>query len=106
MQMEGLMRQYTCCHAVTSVVAVLVVSSLYVSNACAQSAGHDMVSNQMFAEGLYMPHRNNCDSSSEAFVQVGSDSNKGFCIDKNENGAGTVEWHQARQHCADDGKRL
>jgi hypothetical protein len=70
----------------------------------------DMINNEMISNGLFIPHTNYCDSSTEAFVPVGfggTGGNRGFCIEKSQrSGGGSDSWEDARQDCADEGKRL
>lgn len=85
-------------------VAVLIIFSCSTANA--QSFGYDMVTAEMIADGLFIPHKDWCDSGTEVFVAVGAHANRGFCLEKNLRGVGNVYWEDARQACAADGKRL
>lgn len=68
------------------------------------AAGGDMWSEMFAQQGLFIPHRDFCDSSTEVFVAIGETANRGFCIEKSERTATT--WVEARQDCSEDGKRL
>ncbi|MCB2106115.1 MAG: hypothetical protein KDE14_00385 [Rhodobacteraceae bacterium] len=73
------------------------------------SQGSDMWTQAMTQLGLFRAHRDNCESSTEAFVTVYTDDNSvdfGFCIDKDENAAGNSSWDDARNTCIASGKRL
>lgn len=71
--------------------------------------GGDMYTQAMTQLGLFNVHRDDCVTASEVFVEVYTDDNSvqfGFCIDKNEHAAGSVNWENARDECMEDGKRL
>lgn len=71
--------------------------------------GSDHWTQAMTQLGLFRVHRDDCASATEVFIEVFTDDNSvqfGFCIDKDEHSAGSVEWEDARQECLDDGKRL
>lgn len=53
---------------------------------------------------LFTPHANFCDAT-EVFVQMGTRSDRGFCIEKAER-ASAQYWEEAREDCAGDMKRL
>ncbi|NKB45980.1 MAG: hypothetical protein GKS03_17085 [Alphaproteobacteria bacterium] len=74
--------------------------------ASAQSS--DMWTQAMSGLGLFTPHRDDCNATTEVFVKVYAENSIdfGFCMDKDERSAGIVEWEDARQECLDDGKRL
>ena len=67
-------------------------------------AQHDMWDALSRNSGLYSPHINNCDSTTEVFLSVGA-GNVGFCLEKDDRNA-NIHWEDARQTCANDGKRL
>ncbi len=71
--------------------------------------GTDMWTQAMSGLRLFTPHRDNCNTSTEAFVLVYTNSNNvdfGFCIDKDEHSAGALDWEEAKHECLQDGKRL
>jgi hypothetical protein len=81
-----------------------VFIALFPVLAHAQAFGGDNVTMELNHSGQFMPHLNDCDSSTEVFLNSGSASNKGFCIEKNERSA--LAWEDARQTCVSLGKRL
>ena len=83
---------------------VTIGVSLLSSVAFAQGLGSDMWNQQMSKDNLFLPHRDFCDTTTEAFIQAGSVSNRGFCIEKTERTA--QRWFDARQTCSGLGKRL
>ncbi len=72
--------------------------------ASAQSTYGDMWTQQAEKSGLFSPHVNNCDSSTEVFIAVDAGSTLGYCIEKNERSAAI--WVNAKATCASVGKRL
>lgn len=54
--------------------------------------------------GLFTPHEDYCDSSTEVFVSISGTASRGFCMEKNERTAAT--WDTARDTCASDKRRL
>jgi hypothetical protein len=86
------------------IIAVTGSCVLMASQAFAQGMGIDMTNHQMLSNGLFLPHPNYCNSTTEVFVPYGDNTAKGFCIEKNERGTGT--WDFARQDCAADSMRL
>jgi hypothetical protein len=71
--------------------------------------GTDMWTQAMSGLRLFTPHRDDCNATTEVFVQVYTNSNSvdfGFCIDKDLHSDGVVAWEAARDGCLDDGKRL
>lgn len=83
-------------------ISAIILCSVLSSAAYAQSQD-DMWLAQARNRGLFSPHANYCDSSTEVFVAVGGTLD-GFCMDKNERSA--ANWSIAREGCAQDGKRL
>jgi len=83
-------------------IAVLLVGSDVVAEGV--GTGADMWTRTFEQWGLFHPHDDFCDSSTEVFVSMGGTSNRGFCIEKNERTATT--WEAARDDCATDKKRL
>lgn len=79
--------------------AALVLLGLSPGSYC---SGEDMWSNPSESK-LYSPHVNNCDTT-EVFIRVGG-GDLGYCIEKTER-ATPLQWEDARQACAQDGKRL
>lgn len=69
----------------------------------AQALGSDMWTADFANQGLFKPHADYCDSSTEAFVAIAG-SGRGFCIEKSERSS--AAWEDAREDCAEDGKRL
>src|SRR5262245_56375471 len=91
-----------------TMVCVVVACLIAPSSSHAQ-VGLDMVNHEMISVGLYTPHRNNCNGTTEAFVAVGQNGtggNRGFCIEKDERDGTGKSWEDARQDCAGDGMRL
>lgn len=73
------------------------------------SLGTDMWTQAMAGRRLFTPHRDNCNTTNEFFVEVYTDGNSvefGFCIDKDEHSAGLLQWEDARDTCMAEGKRL
>lgn len=91
----------------SSLVALLSLPALVfipsVSLAEGAGLGTDMWTRQFEQWGLFHPHANFCDSSTEVFVNVGG-SGQGYCIEKAERGTDT--FMNARETCAQDRKRL
>jgi hypothetical protein len=54
---------------------------------------------------LFTPHPNFCDPATEVFIQAGTRTTHGICIEKAER-ATTKYWEDARKDCALSGKRL
>ena len=63
--------------------------------------GTDMWTQMFGASGLFSPHANTC-SATEEFIPITLAT--GYCIEQNERPAQT--WEEARQTCANAGKRL
>jgi hypothetical protein len=85
--------------------ALVFASILFVpAFARAQALGTDMWSGEFAKDAIYQPHINDCDSGTEAFVQMGANANRGFCIEKDERSSD--QYQDARQTCAGLGKRL
>lgn len=53
--------------------------------------------------GLFNPHENYCDTSTELFLEVGA-SGRGFCIESSARSAAL--WINAKEDCLDEKKRL
>lgn len=71
--------------------------------------GTDVWTTTMAGLGLFRAHRDNCNTTTEVFIKLYTNANSvdfGFCIDKDEHSAGSLQWEDARQECLDDGKRL
>jgi hypothetical protein len=68
------------------------------------ATGSDMWTRIFEQWGLFHPHEDYCDSSTEAFITISGSASQGFCIEKNERNAAT--WDVARDDCASDKKRL
>ena len=83
-------------------VALLLAPSF--AHADGVAYGVDMWSRAFEQWGLFTPHVNDCDSSTEVFIQVAGTNSRGFCMDKNERAA--LKWTAARDDCAADQKRL
>lgn len=66
--------------------------------------GSDMWTRTFEQWGLFTPHEDYCDSSTEVFVAVSGTAQRGFCIEKNERQ--TAVYEDARDDCAADKKRL
>ena len=73
------------------------------ANYSAPSQGADMWIGYMGRNGYFVPHYDDCDVASEAFVAVAPDG-KGFCMELNERSA--AYWEDARHDCLSEGKRL
>jgi hypothetical protein len=59
--------------------------------------------------GMFTPHRNDCNGSTEVFITVATapdGATLGYCIDKTENAAGALGWSAARNTCLSAKKRL
>ena len=65
--------------------------------------GSDMWTRAFEQWGLFNPHANHCDSSTEVFIAVGG-GDTGFCMEKSERTADS--WDLARETCASVKKRL
>jgi hypothetical protein len=83
-------------------LAMLALVSLE-STSSADGHGSDMWTRDFEQRGLFTPHHDNCNSSTEAFVSVAG-SGRGYCMEKSERTSET--WEIARNNCATDGKRL
>ncbi len=70
----------------------------------APAAGTDMWTSQMAKLELFIPHADNCDSVTEAFVQI-APTGEGYCIEKDQRPA-EQKWELARHTCLQDDKRL
>jgi hypothetical protein len=70
---------------------------------CYAQGVDDMWTRDMEQRGLFTPHENNCDSTTEAFVAIAG-SSRGFCIEKAVRSADY--WENARESCAALGMRL
>lgn len=83
----------------------LLAASSFPRVAIAEGAGlgTDMWTRQFEQWGLFHPHANFCDSTTEVFVNVGG-SGQGYCLEKTERG--TTDFVAAREDCAQDRKRL
>ena len=68
------------------------------------AVGSDMWTAWMDKEGLFSPHIDYCDSSTEAFIAVEPGGVKGFCMEKDQRGYTT--WEEARATCVGLRKRL
>ena len=77
---------------------------LAVCSSVAYANPHDEWQEDAVQSGLFQPHGNICDSSTEYYVQMGTRGG-GYCIDKNASTT-TANWYAARQACAANGKRL
>lgn len=69
----------------------------------APGVGSDMWTGYMARNGMFVPHYDDCDTATEAFVQVAPDG-KGFCMEINERAS--AFWEDARHDCLDEGMRL
>lgn len=77
---------------------------LCLSMSCAIAQAETDVWNGYFSQrGLFNPHSDYCDTSTEAFVQMGPNGD-GYCIEKNERTGAT--WDEAKDTCASNNKRL
>jgi hypothetical protein len=85
------------------VVICLITAAIAEQAALAQAGTGDMWSQLAEKEGLFSPHVNTCDSSTEAYISIGNGS-LGFCFEKSERTAAL--WENAKQTCASVGKRL
>ncbi len=65
--------------------------------------GSDMWTSLAAQKSLFVPHEDDCESSSEAFVEIAS-SGLGFCVEKSYRSA--AAWEQARDICLQEDKRL
>lgn len=65
--------------------------------------GSDMWTTYFGDQSLFTPHTDNC-SASEAFVALYTGATLGFCIEEDERTA--EAWEDARETCAQAGKRL
>jgi len=66
--------------------------------------GTAMMTAYMDSIGLFRPHGNNCDATTEAFVPLWSGASVGYCIEKDERPA--AYWTDAIRTCLSLGKRL
>lgn len=73
------------------------------ANYSAPASGTDMWTGYMGRSGLFVPHYDDCDTVSEAFVSVSPDG-KGFCIEASSRPAAV--WEEARHACMQVGMRL
>lgn len=85
-----------------TLLAVLILNA---ESVFAQSAalGSDVSTGFMQEMGMFRPHWNFCNSSTEGFVTVTPDG-RGYCIEKAERA--TATWEAARNNCIADSKRL
>lgn len=83
-------------------ISILIVAVIFPISAYAQDI-NDFWVNDFKDRGLFTPHIDFCDSSTEVFVAIGG-SNRGYCIEKNERSA--LHWEEAREACSGLGKRL
>lgn len=73
------------------------------ANYTGPALGTDMWTGYMARTALFVPHYDNCDTATEAFVAVSPDG-KGYCIEINERAA--IHWDEARHTCLQLNKRL
>jgi hypothetical protein len=66
--------------------------------------GTAMMTAYMDSIGLFRPHTNTCNATTEAFVPLYSGATVGFCIEKNE--SPVASWTEAIRTCLSLGKRL
>lgn len=71
-------------------------------NLSTPAMGTDMWTLAMGRRGDFVIHEDDCDSGTEAFVELLDD--EGYCIEKSERSAAL--WEEARQTCFAAGKRL
>ncbi len=87
-----------------AVLTILSTGSLVSARAEGSALGTDMWTRIFEQWGLFHPHENYCDSTTEAFITISGSASQGFCIEKDERVAAT--WEVARDDCASDKKRL
>jgi len=86
-------------------VGIAVFVQIYVGSLVeTPSLGTDMLNQYFMESGLSTPHSSATCDGTEAFVEIKSGSNKGYCIEKNERAA--QHWEDAKYTCANAGKRL
>ncbi|PIV32014.1 hypothetical protein COS33_00130 [Candidatus Wolfebacteria bacterium CG02_land_8_20_14_3_00_37_12] len=86
-------------------VGIAVFVQIYVGSLVeTPSLGTDMLNQYFMESGLFTPHSSATCDGTEAFVEIKSGSNKGYCIEKNERVA--EHWEDAKYTCANAGKRL
>lgn len=103
----------------TGLLSLLCATTLFATTANAQDTersrqvgtaaqGSDMWTQAMSGLGLFTPHRDDCNVTTEVFVKVYAENTVdfGFCIDKDEHSAGSLQWEDARHTCIGEGKRL
>ncbi len=88
------------------IIAIVLFGLALQSSAYAEGVGlgSDMWTRIFEQWGLFHPHENYCDSSTEAFISISGSASQGFCIEKNERSA--AKWETARDTCATNKKRL
>ena len=96
-------------------IAACAISLCKVPPVLAQATGGDMWTNEMDRIGLFRPHIDSCDSSTESFIKVtddnigllGASTDLGFCIEKSTRNSGAASrWVDARHDCLSRKKRL
>jgi hypothetical protein len=88
--------------AVNIILLFTIAICTFQSHASAQSA-LDMWTQLAEKQGLFSPHADTCDSSTESYITIGNGT-LGFCM---ENSIRTAAiWTVAKQTCAAAGKRL
>lgn len=85
-----------------AVLSLLVSFEMALADSAAN--GTDMWTKAFEQWGLFTPHEDYCDSSSEEFISISGSASRGFCIEKSERTADT--WEDARDACASLKKRL
>jgi hypothetical protein len=88
--------------AMVSGLFVASVICLGLTHASAQAA-IDMWTELAEKQGLFSPHVDTCDSSTESYITIGNGT-LGFCMENSLRTAAT--WTVAKQTCAAAGKRL
>jgi hypothetical protein len=88
--------------AVNATLFCIIAMCVFQKHASAQAA-IDMWTELAEKQGLFSPHTDTCDSSTESYITIGNGS-LGFCMENSLRTAAT--WTNAKQTCASVGKRL
>lgn len=86
-----------------TILAVALIGASSYAHADGASVGPDGWTRSAEQLGLFNPHENYCDPTTELFLDLGN-SGRGFCIEANVRGNGL--WVDAKQDCLSDKMRL
>ncbi|MCG8494374.1 MAG: hypothetical protein MI743_22385, partial [Sneathiellales bacterium] len=86
-----------------SILGITLIGTATSILADGASVGPDAWTRSAEQLGLFNPHENYCDLTTELFLNVGNTS-RGFCVEANMRGPAL--WVDAKQDCLNDRKRL